>query len=277
MKKKLKWFLIVFGVILIGAASYLLYMFKFKQYDVVDEAVDEIIGELYTIELPDGTVITIDEDGTIVETESGDVTEDGASEADTDDEDVANNGEAQTDGTAENVGSTGELSTSSGPSTSTNVESGSSDTNHSNTNNGNNSEGTAGNGNSGQNGTGQSNPPSKPTVADIKNKYTPSFQALESQANGKLNALVGRAQSEYNAKKANGESIDVGYFYNKYYGAANALEAQTDAVFQGVLSAVEQDLAANGYSTSYAESFANEYNATKKARKDSLLNKALGR
>ena len=28
---------------------------KFKEYDVADETVDEIIGDNYTIELPDGT------------------------------------------------------------------------------------------------------------------------------------------------------------------------------------------------------------------------------
>ena len=116
----------------------------------------------------------------------------------------------------------------------------------------------------------------KPTVASIKQKYAPTFGALQSQADGKLNALVGRAKSEYSTKKANGESIDFGYFYNKYVGAANGLEAQTDAVFNGVISAVQKDLTANGYDKSYAQSFIDEYNAKKKARRDSLLSKAMG-
>ena len=39
---------------------------------------------------------------------------------------------------------------------------------------------------------------------------------------------------------------------------------------------MEKDLTANGYDKSYAQSVIDEYNAKKKARRDSLLSKALG-
>ncbi|NYF23628.1 hypothetical protein [Sporosarcina sp. JAI121] len=61
--------------------------------------------------------------------------------------------------------------------------------------------------------------------------------------------------------------MSYGYFYTKYEGAANGLEANTDAVFAGGIKAVEKDLAANGYDKSYAQSFTDDYNAEKKHAK----------
>ena len=84
--------------------------------------------------------------------------------------------------------------------------------------------------NPGSSSTGSSKPAvaeQKPTVTSIKQKYAPMFENLQSQADGKLNALTERAKKEYSDKKDNGEKIDFGYFYNKYAGAAKGLEAQT--------------------------------------------------
>ena len=59
-------------------------------------------------------------------------------------------------------------------------------------------------------------------------------------------------------------------------GAATSLEAGTDTIFTGVLSAVEKDLVANGFDKSYAQSFQSEYEATKEARRSSIIDKAMG-
>lgn len=244
MKKKLKIASIIVGIIVLCAAGYLLYIMKFKEYDVADESVDEIIGESYEIELPDGTKITLSEDGEVIEDTNGD------------------------DSTASTSGGSDDASQDEGSSSSS-------------------SNNSAGGKNDGKGttstGTGTTTKPttpgkqeSKPTVASIKEKYTPAFHALEGQADSKLNALVGRAKNEYLSKKENGEKIDYGYFYNKYTSAATELEGRTDVVFQGVLKAVEKDLEKSGYDKSYAKSFVEEYNASKKSRKDSLMKKVTG-
>ncbi|TQR12705.1 hypothetical protein [Psychrobacillus soli] len=216
--KKLKIFLIVALVIILGAGGYLLYMFKFKEYDVADKEVSEIVGDPYKVELPDGSTLVIDEKGEIVE-------ETATSEVNT----VATSGE-KLDGKTAEPGTDSTTNTSS---------------------------------------------TEKPTVASIKDKYRPALEGLEAQADSKINALIGRAVSEYSGKKADGEKVDFGYFYNKYTAAAGDLEASTDTVFHAVLKAVEKDLAVNGYDKTYAQSFKDEYEATKKARRDGILKKAL--
>ncbi|SER71271.1 hypothetical protein [Psychrobacillus sp. OK032] len=233
--KKLKIFFIVALVIILGAGGYLLYMFKFKEYDVADEEVSEIVADPYKVELPDGSTLIIDEQGEVV------VEETGSSEN--------NTNTVTTSGSANSEKLAGKTAGSSTDLTSTE----------------NNTSGTT---------TTSSN--EKPTVASIKDKYRPALEGLEAQADSKINALIGHAVSEYNGKKANGEKVDFGYFYNKYTAAAGNLEASTDTVFYAVIGAVEKDLAANGYDKSYAQNFKDEYEATKKARRDGILKKALG-
>lgn len=216
---KFKVLLLVALVIVLGAGGYLLYMFKFKEYDVADEEVKEIVEEAYKVELPDGSTIVIDENGEVAIEES-----------------------------ATSVMLAGKTAGPESNSTSTS-----------------------------NNTTATTTSSEQPTVATIKDKYKPALEGLEGQADAKLNALAGRAKSEYQDKQANGEKIDYGYFYNKYMSAANNLEGLTDTTFDAVLNAIEKDLAVNGYDESYAQSFKEEYEATKKARRDNLLNKALGR
>lgn len=214
-------------IIIIGAGSYLLYEFKFKTYDVADDAVTEIMAEPYKVELPDGSTILIDEKGEVV----------------------------QEMGTYEKKSGTGSTNSETLAGKTAGVTS--------------SSTGTT------TNPTEKTSTTTKPTVASIKEKYRPALVGLEAQADAKINALIGRAMSEYQGKKANGEGIDFGYFYNKYMSVANNLEASTDTVFQAVLQAVEKDLVANGFDKSYAQSFKEEYEATKKAQRDSLLSKAM--
>lgn len=66
------------------------------------------------------------------------------------------------------------------------------------------------------NSNGQSNevanPTKKLTVKEIKEKYMPAFKALESQANGNLDALVGRAANEYSEKKKMAKESNMAIF-----------------------------------------------------------------
>jgi len=259
--KKLRIFLIVALVIILVGGGYLLYMFKFKEYDVADEEVTEIVSEPYKVELPDGSTILIDENGEIIEetTEGNKIP---TSSANTNSNSETTNGSANS--------SNGQTSDQSTTDSSGNTNNSSNNTNG-NTSPGNNSNTENNNNNNNTN----ANAPT--TVASIKDKYRPSFEGLEAQADSKINALIGRAMEEYSGNKANGEGVDFGYFYNKYMSAANGLEANTDTIFNAVIGAVEKDLAANGYDKSYAQSFRDEYETTKKARRDSILSKALNR
>ncbi|QFF98010.1 hypothetical protein PB01_03800 [Psychrobacillus glaciei] len=236
-RRRLKLTLLIALIIIIGAGSYILYELKFKTYDVADDEVTEIVADPYTVELPDGSKITIDEKGNVVEEKSS------FSKTQTADNTTTNG--TTNSSTNEGQSSVGQTQTSGNT-----ITSGSTTSNNSTT---------------------------KPTVGSIKEKYGPAFVGLEAQADSKINALVGRAKSEYMDKQANGESINFGYFYNKYMAAAKGLEANTDKVFDGVLGAVEKDLTKNGFDKSYAQSFKKEYEASKKARKDSILSKALGK
>ena len=266
-RKKLKIFLLVALVIIIGAGSYLLYEFKFKKYDVADEAVSEIVEDPYVLELPDGSKITIDPDGNVVEEKATSTGTESSNSSSSNGQASGETGTTGTEGTTDANGTAGKGTTGSAT--------GSTGTTG--------TAGSTGNGTTGSNGNTPSTTPnpggstSEPTVGSIKEKYMPAFSALQGQADAKINALIGRAKSEYADKQAKGESINFGYFYNKYMGAAEGLEANTDAVFKGVLAAVERDLVANGFDKSYAQSFKEEYEATKKARRDSIISKAMGR
>jgi ABC-type cobalt transport system substrate-binding protein len=113
----------------------------------------------------------------------------------------------------------------------------------------------------------------KVTVQQIKNEYRPVFESLQEQANGRLNTLVGHAESEYHAKKASGEKIRVGYFISKYKSAGESLEANTDKVFNIVYSALQRDLKKNGYKANEAKEFKNQYETEKDALRDILFSK----
>ncbi|WP_102348307.1 hypothetical protein [Bacillus sp. Marseille-P3661] len=117
--------------------------------------------------------------------------------------------------------------------------------------------------------------PKKVTAASIKEKYRPSFENLESQANAKINSLVSRAISEFKEKKANGEKISVSYFLTKYNTAGESLEAKTDQAFEKVFAALQNELKANGFDPSEAEDVRAAYESAKKERRNALIAKAM--
>ncbi|MFE8696440.1 hypothetical protein ACFYKT_08830 [Cytobacillus sp. FJAT-53684] len=126
------------------------------------------------------------------------------------------------------------------------------------------------NGESGNNGSSEE----IVTVASIKDKYRPSFENLQNQADAKINNLVSAAYSEYKSKKAQGESISFSYFYQKYKGAGASLESKTDSAFQIIYSALQDELKKQGFSPSHAKQFQEEYESAKAERESALLNKA---
>lgn len=233
MRGKWKYILLVFSLLILGAGGYGVYVFKFKEYDVADPEIDEIIEDPYILTLPDGTQLVIGKDGEIIEEIAPKAEEDEEELADEENMDADNEGEDEmTD--EEEQSEQGEPA--SEPS--------------------------------------QEQPAPKPTVAQIKQKYMPTIKDLETQANNNLDSLIGKAFSEYQAKKKNGEKISFGYFYNKYMNAALQLESSTDAVFNSIVTIVEKDLEENGFDKGHAQSLRDEYEAAKEARRSSLLNKA---
>ncbi|MBT2687379.1 hypothetical protein J7I93_04200 [Bacillus sp. ISL-47] len=115
--------------------------------------------------------------------------------------------------------------------------------------------------------------PAEPTVASIKQKYNPSFKHLQKQANKKIDALLAEAYKEYSNQQLKGDSVSYMYFYQKYTAASSDLESNTNAAFNEINKALQEDLKKNGFSPSHAESFKEEYEAAKKARETAILNK----
>lgn len=237
MKKWSKSILIVALLLVAIVGGYALYEFKFKTYDVADEKVDEIIEDNYVVELPDGTEITLDHDGEIVKETSNQLV--------SSNEENANPSESNSSGQNRVSNSSDEKTAISASPPKENKE--------------------------GNNTSTKIIENKKPTVKSIKEKYRPALETLQSQASSRINNLIGNAKSEYVQKQANGESISPGYFYNKYMGAASSLEASTDAAFNSLIKIVENDLAQNGYDKSHAQSFREEYAASKEELRSNLL------
>ncbi len=266
MKKHWKKILLAFVSVLLIIGGYLLYIFQFKEYDVADKEVTQITKETYTLELPDGTVIELDEEGNIVESTDSDKSSstDGTSTATSENDDKD---------TTTVDGSTVDTNSTSGSNSSSSNNEGTTGT--SSNNDSSTSESVSGN--KGSTGSTQSGSESNVTVATIKEKYSPTLSSLQEQANTRINSLVGRAMEEYQSKKANGESVNYAYFYNKYTSAAEELEGRTDTVFYQVVGIIEKELVANEFSKTHAKSLINDYEAAKEARRKALLDKAMNR
>lgn len=199
-------------------------------------------------------------EGTDAATASGDGTSSGSASTSSGTAGSSSNG-SSSDGATGSNGSTGSSGSAAGGS-GTKAGSGSS------------GSGSSGSGSTGG-GSGETDAGGV-TVASIKQKYEPTLADIEGQASSRISGLIGAAQSEYAAKKSNGENINYAYFYNKYVAAANDLEARTDTVFYAVIGSLKSELKSNGLAESHAESFVSEYEARKEARKKDLISKASG-
>lgn len=258
--KKLKYVLIALAVIVLGVAGYLVYELKFKSYDTADTEVDALLEETFELTLPDGSVILVDKEGNIVDNKADNSVDRDAG------------GIEQSDSTSTNTANESDGNTEA------NTVTNSTANNSTSTNNGNSTNtagGTITSTNKQTKPNSTTSPKEKVTVSTIKAQYTPTFSMIEDQARDRINGLISQAYDEYSTKKKNGESIKYGYFYRKYMGAATALESSADATVNTVVSLVEKDLQANGFDKSYAQTFVEEYKATKKALRDDLMDKAL--
>lgn len=258
--KKLKWFLLSACILVLAIAGYILYEFKFKTYDVADDEVEAILDEGYTLHLPDGTTAKVDEAGKLQnEMIAGQFKLEGedvfvlvennqiVKVTDVNGEEIKHN-TIKPNLPVDKEENTFFVETESGDKVTVIP---------------------------GQSENTKPNIEQKPTVASIKERYVQPFNSLQSQVEAKLSNIIARAHAEYSSKKANGESIQFGYFYNKYVSAASAMEAGTDAAFESLIAVLETELEQNGYDKSYAESFRNEYKATKESFRSDLYTKAM--
>ncbi|MEM1502828.1 hypothetical protein RG959_05345 [Domibacillus sp. 8LH] len=276
-----------------GGALY--YFTKVKKYDVADEQVDKIVEDPYSISFPEGTPlpegVQKDEEGLVIVDKKGDfVLADGSTMSTDEWFSSPEYSKALSVGTSGAAGSTASGNTDSstnGTATSTGGTAGSGTSGSTTASTGSSSSGSSGNSSSGEsasNGSGTKTPASeeetgstgRTTAADIKSRYSGSFDSLQGQAQSQLGALVGQAQSEYAAKKAAGETINPAYFYQKYSGAASSVEAKTDSAFNSLYKSMTSELKANGLSTSAADEYKAQYEATKDGLRNELMSKVTG-
>jgi ABC-type cobalt transport system substrate-binding protein len=237
MKKTLLYSILALGLIAASVGGYVYYIINMKTYDTADKKVTEITEEEYKIDLPSDSATT---DAPVPPSENTSTDNDDPS---TDSESKSN--QEPSASSTENEPENATASTQPTSSTSPN--------NHSQPK------------------------PKKVTVQQIKNNYRPVFQSLQTQANGRLSALVGHAESEYSTKKANGEKIRIGYFVSKYKSAGENLEAKTDQTFNTIYSALKNDLKRNGFDTKHAAEFKTQYENEKEARRNSLYSQVKDR
>lgn len=249
MKKIWKYLISILVVVILASAGTIYYFLNVKTYDTADEEIEEIIETDYDIILPD-------------ESKNGSETPAGST-GETDeikDEEASDTNSQETNNNSEDSTSTN--------SKNTNTEKNSSATTKPNKNSQTTTKSSE------KDTTSTSEEVTEATVKNIKDKYRPVFQSLESQANGKIDALMSRAISEYHQKKASNASISYSYFYQKYTSAGRDLEGKTDSTFNYIYNALENELKEQGYSVSHAKVFREQYEETKRARESALLNKA---
>ncbi|SFB04555.1 MULTISPECIES: hypothetical protein [unclassified Bacillus (in: firmicutes)] len=241
--KKWKIVLITLFVLIAGGAGTLYYLLELKDYGTDDKKVAEIVKSGYEVILPG-------------------------------DKAVADKSKKATEGSASSTeGSEGSDATASTPQSSADKLAASIVAKAKTT--------TKKNTTTSDSANPDSESPSTPATSDpvtaqsIINKYQPSFENLQAQADGKLTALISYAIGEYQSKKASGEEVSYFYFYSKYTAAASSLEASTDASFNKIYGALTAELEANGFDASAAKGIKAQYNATKKAQRSALMNQAM--
>jgi hypothetical protein len=267
MKKGWKYVISIFLTLILAAGGTIYYFFSVKEYDTEDAKIKEIIETVYDIILPGEAV---DEDSTSEAVDDTDTVSNDGTNADST---VA----ANENGSTSDSGAASESSEEANENSHTESANGDHTTTaDSKTPNDQKEHENPGNATDNSSSNQEESKPTTPvppkvTAESIKAKYRPVFESLQSQANGKLDALVGAAISEYKTKQANGESISYAYFYQKYSSAGRALEGKTDAAFYYIYGALESELQKHGYDASQAAEFKQQYAAAKNSREASLL------
>lgn len=270
MRKVWKIFISLVLFLLVGGAGTAFYFLEVKSYEVADKAVEEITETEYDIILPD-------ENGSVEIEEKMEGANDSSEKTEANIQDNEIQTSSTKDGSTVNSSTPGQASSTQASQKSTSAVAVSGKTDDSSTADASSTSVGKQSANAKEPQSKQeksrTNKPEEITVASIKQKYYPSFEYLQLQANEKINSLVSQAYGEYTDKKTNGESISISYFYQKYSTASSELENNTDAAFNIIYSALQNDLKKNGFSPSHADSFKSEYESAKKTRETALLNK----
>lgn len=281
MKKYWKQITLGLTVVLLAVAGYLVYAFEFKEYETADQDVDKVTEEKIEVDLPDDSKLVVDEEGNVTEEKDEDKEEDKETDKEADktegttaSTDASATASNNNSGSVKTVAAATTNSQTAGASSNGNSSNGKSDSNNgnngSNNGNGGSNNGNNNGGNKGNNGS--NNGTDRVTVSEIKARYETSLTRLEDTANARIDGLVNVAKKEYQADS----SPNYAYYYNKYTGAASKLEGQMDAAFYGVIGVMKRDLKANGLAESHVKSVINEYENTKKQRRNALMKKAAG-
>ena len=274
MNKELKIFFITSLSIIVFGGIFIVYHFQFREFEVADKGVGK------TLDSPSDS-ISPNESELIIEGENsqGDKKNGQSSDSPSDTSSENAEGERGTGGSSSTGGREGTITSGSNTTGNSTGTTGSNPSPHNQTNDGKQPSTENNTTSTGQPATGNTQTgktEQKQSVAQIKRKYKPSINKLQEEVDSELNTLVSSAKKDYSAKKANGENIDYGYFYNKYMSSIAGLEAQTDAEFNGIMSSLEKDLQANGHNKSNSQSLRDEYEAQKSARRDSMQSEIMG-
>lgn len=84
--------------------------------------------------------------------------------------------------------------------------------------------------------------------AQVRQRFEPRFEAVQSDCEGQLNAMLADAKADYQQAKAAGQEIDVGAMGAKYFTRAERLQRTCDRQVEGLLSEMAAELRANGLS-----------------------------
>ena len=251
MKKRFILFAIVF-VLLVLSSSYLIYIFKFKQYDMADKELEEIIKTSYSMELPNGTRLLIKNRKNNHSELVKEFPEErkGSLGSSSKENKISTN--AKEKEVSETVDTTTALNTDFSKRAKETAVGGSFASVKSST-------------------STSSKMADKTTVAYIKGKYEPVVSKFQREIDDKTNQLIDHAKNEYSTKKQKGESAGFAYMYRKYSEALNKLEKQNYMMFDGIMSSLEKGLEANGYHKEYSKSFRDKYDEQTQLRRENVL------
>jgi len=116
---------------------------------------------------------------------------------------------------------------------------------------------------SGSSGSSQKNQDEE--LDGIINKYEVKFTNLENKTQDQFNQLVEQAKDDI-ASGATFEELE-----SKYLQKAEELETSTDETFNTIYNNLVNELEDNGYSSSHAERFKNEYEESKQNIQDDYI------
>lgn len=111
-----------------------------------------------------------------------------------------------------------------------------------------------------------------PSKQGIENSLRKKMSSLQSEYNGKLNALVGQAKAEYVRLRASDSKVNVKDLANKYMAKGNSLEAQCDARVYAAIAYAENQLAFYNYKSAVPNEARKQYVKVKAQRRKSLMN-----